>query len=310
MNQTKKKKIEKGFLIGIGVTFLTLYVLGALFVWLFFTGGPAKVTKDISRYKEIFGWSTVSGMLVFPEEVSEEVIDTDFYYSFRDTLNTPTYQIYLQCTYEPKAYEEEIARLENVHKIYGGTEKKLLRDENQKYQYPAYIAIENHHDLYEYALVTGENQITYIATAYIDEDDVVFDKDYLPNDYMTEEGYSFTSGYCLYITLMSEEGIDYDNTRNEIAEVRYCHMEQIQDSFFIVRTLLDENNKEIIEEVGFDYYTSMDYEEGDYTVYTDLNGMEYRSLTLNEERTKAIVGYYDGSEEKEFVVELPFPEEK
>lgn len=309
MQKFKRKKIMKGLLWGVFLTGLTFFVFITVVLWLFLTGGPEKKTTDINRYGEIFGWSTMSGMLVFPEEVSEDVVETDFYYSYRNSLFDTTYQIYFQCTYEPEAYEKEIARLESVHKIYGGTEKKLLRDEENKYNYPAYIAIENHHDRYEYALVTGKNQITYISTAYINEEEVIFDKDYLPLDYMTEVGKNFTSGYCLYITYMSDEGIDYDNTRNETAEVTNAHMEQIDDSYFFVRTVLDENNKEIIDECSFDYYESLMDEECDMTSYSDINGMEYRDLRLNEDRTKAIVVYFDGSEEKEFVVELPFPKE-
>lgn len=310
MQKFKRKKLVKGLLLGIGLTCLTLFVLLTVFLWLLFTGGPAKKTTDISRYQEIFQWSTMSGMMVFPEKVPEDAVETDFYSYYRDTLFDGTYQVYFQCTYQPEAFAKEIARLESVHKIYGGTEKKLLRDEGNKYNYPAYIAIENHHDRYEYALVTGKNQITYIATAYIYEEDVAFDKEYLPIDYMTEVGKSFTSGYCIYITSMSSEDIAYDNTRNETAEVMDAHMEQILDSYFVVLTVLDENNREIITECSFDYYESLEDEECDSTSYPDVNGMEYRDLKLNEDRTKAIVVYYDGAKEKEFVVEIPLPEEK
>ena len=41
---------------------------------------------------------------------------------------------------------------------------------------------------YEYALLTGENQITYISTSFIDKENVKFSEDYLPYDFMTEEG--------------------------------------------------------------------------------------------------------------------------
>ena len=41
---------------------------------------------------------------------------------------------------------------------------------------------------YEYALLTGENQITYISTCFIDKENVKFSEDYLLYDFMTEEG--------------------------------------------------------------------------------------------------------------------------
>lgn len=305
MQKFKRKKLFKGMLIGIGLMSLTLAVFSTVILWLFITGGPATKTKDITRYSEIFGWNTMSGMMVFPEEVPEGAEETEFYYYYRDMLFSRTYQIYFQCTYEPEAYQKEIARLEGIHKIYGGTEKKLLRDEENKYRYPAYIAIDNHHHCYEYALITGRNQITYIATAYIGEEEVVFNKDYLPIDFMTEAGRAFNSGYCMYITLATNEFIDYDTTRDVTVEVVNGHLEQVLDSYFGVRTRLDEKNREIITECYFDYYESLEDEFYDTTSYPEIVGMEYRDLRLSEDRTEGIVVYYDGNEEKEFVVKLP-----
>ena len=310
MQKFKRKKILKGMLVGIGLMSLTLFVFSSVVLWLFLTGGPATKTKDIDRYQEIFGWNTMSGMMVFPEEVPQGAVETDFDYRYRDMLFSRSYQIYFQCTYEPEAYQQEIARLENVRKVYGGTEKKLLRDEENKYRYPAYIAIDNHHHCYEYALVTGKNQITYIATAYIDEEEVVFNKDYLPIDFMTEAGRAWDSGYCMYITLATSEFIDYDTTRNKTVEVTNGHSEQILDSYFVVRTKLDEANREIITECCFDYFESLEDETVDTTSYPDINGMEYKDLKLNADRTEAIVVYYDGSVEKEFVVKLPLETEE
>lgn len=234
MQKFKRKKMLKGLLIGVGLTLLTLYVAFTLFMWLVVTGGPAKKIKDISRYQEIFEWNTWSALIVFPEEVSKEAIETEVYAHYRDTMFDPTYQIYFQCTYEREAFEKEIERLENTRKVYGKTETKLLRDETNKFNYSAYIAVENHSGQYEYALVTGENQITYIATSSIDKDDVVFDKEYLPIDFMTEVGNEYGSGHNIYVTSQSAMGISYDHTRNEIVEVTYVHMEQVLEQFLIL----------------------------------------------------------------------------
>lgn len=305
MKKYKRKKVLKGLLIGGGLTILTLYVAFTVFMWLVVTGGPAKKVTDISRYQEIFEWSTWSAFIVFPEEISKEALETEFYAYYRDTMFAPTYQIYYQCNYKEEAFKKEIERLENTRKVYGKTERKLLRDETNKFNYSAYIAVENHSGQYEYALVTGENQITYIATSDIDKDDVVFDKTYLPIDFMTETGSGFGSGHNIYMKSQSSMGISYDHTRNEFVEVTDVHIEQVLDSLFIVRTKLDENNREIITECAFDYYESLEDEECNSTIYSDINGMEYRNLRLNEDRTQGIVVYYNGREEKEFVVELP-----
>ena len=81
--------------------------------------------------------------------------------------------------------------LEHTSKTYG--------DKKKKFQYPAYIAVENAAHKYEYALLTGENQITYISTSFIDKENVKFSEDYLPYDFMTEEGRAYGSGYSIYV---------------------------------------------------------------------------------------------------------------
>lgn len=310
MEKSKRNKLIIGVVIGVVLTGITMFVLFIAFIWLFLTGGSPEETTDIERYQEIFDFQMNSGLLVFPEQMPEDGVNTEFYSYYRDTFGSPTYQIYLKCTYEPDEYEAEVERLEYARKIYSGTEKKLLRDEDSKYGYPAYIAIENHHDCYEYALLTGEYEIVYISTAFIEREDVYFDEKYLPSDYMTNEGESFTSGYSIYIAKMDSWGIEYDSTRNEYYAVTDAHMEQIEDSYFVVRTEHGEDNREIITECVFYYHESLFDEEVDDTVYSDINGMEYRGLSLNKDRTKAIVTYYDGDTEKEFIVTLPFPEEE
>lgn len=304
----KRKKLWKGILIGVVLAILTVFVAATVLVWLFLTGGPAKKTKKIEDYAKIFDLQVNTGFIVFPEEISEKVVETDFYYYYRDMLFSPAYEVYLQCTYEPEEYQAEVKRLENTYKKYAGTERILLKDVQEKYNYPAYIAIENHHNGYEYALLTGENQITYISTAYREKGQVKFSKDYLPTDFMTEAGRSFTSGYSIYISSMSANGISYDTTRAQNVTVTDAHLEQIDDSYFVVHVKLDEANREVITGCTFNYYESLYDEVPDSTTYSDINGMIYKDLKLNEDRNKAIVTYYEDTEqtqELEFVVELP-----
>ena len=311
MKSVRSKKICKGIVMGIVLAALTMFVLLTVFIWLVFTGGPAKETRDLEKYETIFELRARTGLMIFPEHISKNAVETDFYYYFRDTWNTPTYEIYLQCTYEPEEYQKEIERLENTYKKYAGTEKVLLRDTQKKYNYPVYIAIENHAYAYEYAMLTGENQITYISLAFRDETEVEFSHDYLPKDFMTDVGRSFFSGYSIYVSVISSSGITYDDTRASVVEVMDAHIEDIEDSYFVVRVKLDEENREIITECAFNYYETLYDEKADTKTYSDLNGMVYKDLKLNEDRTKAIVTYYEDLEqtkEKEFVVELPFPE--
>lgn len=310
MQKFKRKKLWTGIAIGAVLTVLTLFVLGTVFIWYVFTGGPPKKIKDVERYEEIFDLRMNSGLIIFPEHISEKATVNDFYSYYRDMFGSPSYEICLQCTYEPEEYQKEVERLEKTYKRYGGTERRLLEDTEGKYNYPVYIAIENHHYSYEYAMLTGENQITYISLSIVDKEEVNFNQDYLPSDFMTDVGRNFTSGYSIYISSMSSSGISYDDTRAEVVTVTDAHLEQIEDSYFVVRVELDEENREIITECCFNYYESLYDEEGDRTVYSDLNGMIYKDLKLNEDRTKAIVTYYEDkeqTEEKEFVVEIPLP---
>ncbi len=297
MNGYKTTRIIKGILIGSILTVLTLIALAVWFLRLAFFGPPADKSTSIKDYQDIFEFPIHrSGLLIFPEEIRESMTDIEFSYYFRDTWNTPTVSIFLQGTYSPQDYEAELARLENIRKVYGGTTRTLLRDEEGKYPYPAYIAVEDHLSQYEYALLTGENQITYIYTAYFNKDEVPFDTKYLPVDYWKEEGKS-SGGYSIYLERQDEaSGITtYDTTRDEYVTVSYYHIEQIEDSFFMVKVTLDDQNREIIEECELSPQN---------IVFDDLKGYEWKDLKLSADRTAAIVIYLDQEEEKEWQVDL------
>lgn len=205
------------FLGGLTGVILTLFSLLVCFFTLVFFGGPAQKSHDPGDYQEIFElrMGISAGLIVFPEELAEGMTDVTFSYYYRDTWNTPTVSIFLQGTYTPEEYAAEVARLENIRKVNGDTERVLLRDESGKYPYPTYIAMENYAHQYEYAMLTGENQITYIYTSWFDTEDVEFDKKYLPDDFMTEEGREFGSGYCIYVKQQDSSGISYDTSRGQ-----------------------------------------------------------------------------------------------
>ena len=87
----KLKKIGKGFFIGIIVAILTLATAFWVLVYLFFTGGPAKTTRDIEKYEELLARPYLqTGYIVFPEKLPEGTLETDFYDYYRDTWNSPT----------------------------------------------------------------------------------------------------------------------------------------------------------------------------------------------------------------------------
>lgn len=306
-NKDKKraKKIAKGFLIGFGVATATLLTAFFVPVYLFLFGPPATITKNVDKYEEIFSERGIqTAYLVFPEEIPEGATVTDYYHYYRDTFNMPTVQTYLQCTYDEKTYREEIDRLENTSKTYGDRKMELLRDEKRKFNFPAYIAVENAAHSYEYALLTGENEITYIYTSYFERAKVKFDKDYLPYDFMTDEGRDFGSGYSIYYASVSSAAIDTDFTRNPMPEVTDAHMRIIGDDMFFVHVRLDEKGREIITSCSFHTYTE-DGEEEESVEYHDIDGAEYRDMELNRDRSEITVTYLTGEREQNITYSLP-----
>lgn len=197
--RSRGKKIGKGILVGIGLFFLTSFVLLTMVIWYLCGGGSKLKSNDIEDYGEIFELNLRSGLVVFPDKLPDKLIESEFYYVHRTNLFDPTYQIYLRCTYEPEDWQREYERLEGVRKIYDTEQERLQRDKKGTFVYPAYIAQENFDCTYEYALLTGENEITYVSTAFVYRKDIHFDEKYLPSDFMTEEGREFGSGYSIYM---------------------------------------------------------------------------------------------------------------
>lgn len=208
---SKHFKIITGIL---SVSLVTLVTLAALLLTVAFTGGWAKTSKNITDYPQILTEESNmrTGFFVFPEKITEEMSDITFDYYYKDTLFDPTISVFLQATYEEEQYKKEIDRLSNLQKIQLDGVKKLLRDEQKKYPYQAFIAVENHGNSYEYALLSGENEITYIYTLFFSKEDVRFDEQYLPKDFMSEEGKEFGSGYSIYAKSQGSSTITYDYT--------------------------------------------------------------------------------------------------
>ncbi len=292
----KTKRILKGILIGAALMIVTLVVGLFVLVYFFLWGGPAKETRDIEDYEKVLSYPYIqTAYIVFPEELPKGTLETEFYSYYRDTFGSPTIQTYLKCVYDEETYKEEIRRLENTSKKYANKEKRLLRDTEQKFQYPAYIAVENAAHKYEYALLTGDNEITYINTAWVEREHMKCPKEYLPYDFMTEEGREFGSGYSIYYSSVSSNAISTDYTRDPVTEVLDSHMEILDDIHFMVRVVLDEQGREIISDCLI--YTVNDLKVKEM-FYDDLSGMEYKDMELDREQRKVYITYLDGGKEK------------
>lgn len=219
----------------------------------------------------------------------------------------------MQCTYDEADYQAEIERLENTYKQYGATVKKLHYDE-EGFAYPAYVAVEGHVGDYEYALLSGENQITYIFIECLTEEGLEkVPIEFLPynheivNNQTIEQQRENYSIYCIKVDETLSE-YSYSHTREAQVAIEEHHYVKIDYNLFYVNTYLDETDTEIIQDCSYKYYESKhDAVTGtaDYIVYEELQGYKFKSLELNADQTIATVTYYDGEEEKTREYEIP-----
>ena len=318
MDKSSKKKMWIGIGIGAIVGIITLHALFLIFMLFFAFGGKPEVVKDISRYEEMLGKyeNAKTAYIVFPEKVPESATDTDFYFSDQDTWNVPTLEVYLQCTYNEEDYQAEICRLEDVKKQYGSQIRTLLRDEEGRYPYPVYIAQDGYWDNYEYAMLTGENQITYVYTAMLHSNSLKkVDKKLLPKDFdKRQEAYTGVEGYTIYLKDVnynpdgSVSSWSCDYTRDVVAEVTQNHWVEIGYNRFYVTTYLNEHDEELIKECSFYYYESQHdsvYGLPETIVYTELADYFYKDVEISADKGTTIVTYYDGTEVKEKKYVIP-----
>lgn len=314
MNMKNKRgiKIFIGIIVGALLGMVTLITLGIILLLFFFLGGPPDVIKGADRYEEaITKYEDMrTGLIVFPEKIPESAEDVDFYFSYQDTWDDPTMEVFLQCTYDEEDYQMEIQRLENTQKQYGSFVRTLINDEEEVFPYPAYIAVDGHSYSYEYALLTGEKQITYIYTGFKDANSLKkIDAKYLPSNFDSrQDSLGFGEGYSIYLKSKDDMGMDHDYTRDPVVKVWKHHPVTIGYNWFSVDACLDEEGREIIQECSYMYYEDEHdamYGLPEEIIYKELQGYEYRFVILNVEKTKAIVTYYDGVEEKEMEYEIP-----
>lgn len=311
-----RQKLSLGIVVGIAVGFITLVGVAIICVLLFMYGGPSQVSTDVSKYSEMI--ANHSGMrtalITFPKALPERAQNVDFYFSYKDTWNSPTCEIYLQCTYSEPDYQAEIERLENTKKRYGSMESFLRKDEEGRFPYPVYIAIDGRSEAYEYAMLTGKNQITYIYTSYKKEKNLrKIESDYLPTDFDSRQANMREGeGYSIYLVWEGTDdksyGPQYDYTRSDLSEGLAFHPAAIGNNWFTVCTRLDENNREIIRYCAYVYYEDEQdtvFGYPDEIRYEGLNGYCFKSVELNADMTVATVTYYDGEEEKTMEYEIP-----
>ena len=143
-----------------------------------------------------------SNLDVFPEKLLKSTQNIDFYYNDDSSpIFDDSCQVYLKCSYNKSDYQNEIQRLNSIKEQYQEMEQKIWVD-NENFKFPAVVAIYNNNHCYEYALLNeNEFSIIYVFLQFIYEEDVVFDNDFLPNNYVNPDKVIDTSkeGQSIYL---------------------------------------------------------------------------------------------------------------
>lgn len=271
-------------------------------------GGEKVEITDVSEYEKILSEYTSentgvqTGYIVFPEVIPESASETTMYFMIADTWDEPACEFELQCTYSKEDYEKEIERLKNTSKTYEAETRTLLYQENT-YNYPAYVAVDANAHTYEYALLSGENQITYVLLSVLSK--VHLDGEYMPLEYEKED--NLISGiwdYSIYLISEEKEGDmivsrDYDFSREEQTEVLKYHYEMDGYNTFYVNTVVGADGKETIKNCSYNYFKNRKdamYGLPEKKIYEDLEGCRLVKLELDTEQKIATVTYEKNGE--------------
>ena len=178
MKEKRSERRRKGSVKWIGWLFAVLGVLAFLAVFIYADQKlPEKTFRDPARYGEIFTdrKDLRTGFVVFPPAIPDSGMENrpEFYYAYWSSVFDPVAEVFLRCTYSESDFRTELDRLEHyAHELSPDRTSDTYephpfhRDERGLFSYPAYIAILADNYAYEYALITGEREITYVYFAF------------------------------------------------------------------------------------------------------------------------------------------------
>ena len=305
--KSHKKEFAIGMLAGFGIGSITFAGLIAILTILFLFGGAPEISTDITAYESnIANYTNIhSGFIVFPEHLLCAPADADYYFAYQDTWNDPTCEVYLKCTYTEEDYQKEVDRLSHIYKQYGSVRRDIEYDDSGRFPYPAYIAIDGHRNAYEYALLSGDHEITYIYTSFMNQNKLHMDTALLPSDYDQAMNLSYEQylgkRFSIYLSEINynnqgdPESWDYDYTREENVQLLQYEYVSINDyDYFQVEMIMDENDNPIINRCLMTTFPNRHeafYGTGDITEYTELHGYLYKNLTVDEASHTITVTY-------------------
>jgi hypothetical protein len=131
--------------------------------------------KDASKYPAILTEypNLHTGYIVFPEAIPDSIVNNvEFYYYVSNDFLDPTAEIVLRCNYSDVDFSSELDRLESLVKTSPTGDKPILKDDGTRFSVPAYIAEYAENFSYEYAVVTGQREITYVYLSFRYPDEI------------------------------------------------------------------------------------------------------------------------------------------
>ena len=296
---SKHTKILLGILAGGIVGLVICFLLLFLFLRTFFLGPKPTVYEGAGHYDKIYENRIHSGLMLFPETISPTAEHVDFYYFWRDTFNFPTSEIHLSCTYSPQEYEQEVSRISTTSKQIGLNLQKVYFDDCKDFQYPAYVAVSGN-NIWEYALLLEDTHtIHYIFTEYCSSDDV-------------HSRLEFGEDFSIYEYSVRTDGeitaVDGDYSRSAVIPQAQCHYVESGKYSFSVYTDLDKEGTETITGCTL-YYFDANAKKGQKSReqswdFTELNEQLFKELSLNKDRSQAIITCEDSAGEKEIIFDI------
>ena len=135
----------------------------------------------VEDYPKIFGLTEIrfkeDAFELFPKSL-EGLTVKEFYFDWlREFIGSASVQMHLAVEYNDNEFEGEVARLKSLG---NGT----MMHEINKFHYDAYASILGYMCTNYYALLDKEtNTVHYLLVQIVDEEDIKFDKKYLPFAY-------------------------------------------------------------------------------------------------------------------------------
>ncbi|MBR4604949.1 MAG: AMP-binding protein [Lachnospiraceae bacterium] len=183
-------------------------------------------------------------------------------------------KIYLKCDYSDEDFAIEIDRLMH-EKSFGA----LKQDDGSLFSFPAYYAVAGDYGRYEYALITGKNQIVYVALGGWKNTKKI-PSEYLPRNYNAKahekDQAHYYSAYDEYANGTGR--IDYSRKKDQTMP-KYYYVKTSEDSFFLLRTEKNASGKEEIARCVFGRKgDANNMEENEIDELKALTGKEFTAV--------------------------------